>query len=141
MVTRFRDVLGRTEVDIDALPEGEDFTSDSQIVRWATDPVGRVCQISAEVPGAPDWPMFTPDTDDGKILRLHLWGANQVIRKAYERGERRQSGPPVWYLEVWRFDESGETLLVEEELADPDETRLRVDELAQQLTAGIVLPD
>jgi len=128
-------------MDIDALPEGEDFTSDRQIVRWATDPGGRVCQISAEVPGSPEWPMFTPDAAEGRMLRLILWRVNQTIRKAYERGERRQAGPPVWYLEVWRFDESGETLLLEEELADPDETRLRVDELAQQLAAGIVQPE
>jgi len=125
-------------VDIDALAEGEDFTSDTQIVRWATDPEGQVCQISAEVPSPPDWPMFTPDVEDGKLSRFVLWLTNRVIRKGYERGERKQSGPPLWYLEVWRFDEAGETLLVEEELADANKARLRVDELAHLVTTGTV---
>jgi hypothetical protein len=125
-------------VDIDTLPQGEDFTSDTQIVRWATDPAGRVCQIGAEIPDPPDWPVFTPDADDGPVLRLFLWIANRVLRRGYERGERRQSGPSIWYLEVWRFDEADRTLLVEEELADPQETRLRVDELTEQVAGGVV---
>ena len=125
-------------MDTDALPEGEDFTSDTQIVRWATDPAGRVCQISAEVPGPPDWPLVSPDADDGPMLRLVLRRANRMMRRAFERGEQRHVGPPVWYLEVWRFDEAGETLLAEEELTDPQQTRLRVDELAEQVAAGTV---
>jgi hypothetical protein len=126
-------------VDTHEVPEGEDFTGDTQIVRWATDPAGRVCQISAEVPGPPDWPMFTADADDGLVSRLLLWRANRGIRKAYERGERRHSGPPIWYLEVWRHDGDGKTMIVDEEIAGgPHEARLRVHELATQVAAGIV---
>lgn len=125
-------------MDIDDLPEGEDLTNDVQIVRWATDPAGRVNQISAEVPGPPDWPMLRPDAGDGRLARLMLWRANRLLRKGYERGERRHSGPPIWYLEVWRCDEDGETLLVEEEVVGADEARVRVDRLAAQVAAGVV---
>jgi hypothetical protein len=82
--------------------------------------------------------MFTPHADDGLVSRLLLWRANRRIRKGYERGERRHSGPPIWYLEVWRHDEDGETMLVEDEMAGSDEARLRVHELVAQVAAGIV---
>lgn len=125
-------------MDIDDLPEGEELSSDVQIVRWATDPTGRVNQISAEVPDPPDWPMFKPDADAGRLDRLLLWRANRWLRKGYERGERRHSGPPIWYLEVWRYDVDGETLLVDEEVTGAHQAQIRVDELVSQVSAGIV---
>lgn len=123
------------------VPEGVDVNSDTDIVRWATDPSGRVCLISAGVPGSPVWPLFTPNADDGLVSRILLARVNRLLRKGYERGERRQSGPPIWYLEVWRHDEDGgETMIVDEEVAGgPHEARLRVDEVTAQVAAGTVV--
>ena len=129
------------DVDIHEVPEGVNVTSDTDIVRWATDPAGRVCLISAGVPDPLDWPLFTPDANDGLLSRLLLWRANRGVKKAYERGERLHSGSPTWYLEVWRHDDDGgETMIVDEEIAGgPHEARLRVQELSAQVAAGTVV--
>jgi hypothetical protein len=122
-------------VDADDVPEGEDFANDTLVVRWATDPAGRMCQIVAEIPGPIDFPMWTPDDEDGPLLRFMLWRANRRLQKGYERGQRRRTGPPTWYLSVWRR-EGTESLLLEEELTDPQAARLRIDDLVRQVAAG-----
>jgi hypothetical protein len=117
------------------VPEGEAFASDTQIVRWASDPAGRLCQITAEVPGSPEFPMFTPDASDGLVARLMVRRANRLIEKRSDPGQRRRTGPPTWYLAVWRREDSGETLLLDE-VSDADEAQRRVDVLAEQVAAG-----
>lgn len=121
-------------MDIEDIPEGEDFVSDTQIVRWARDPAGRLCQISAELPELPS-PMFEPEKGGGLVDRVVTWGANRLLETAIRRGERRDTGPPIWYLEVCPSDEAG-TLLAEEELTSREEAHRRVDELVEQVATG-----
>ncbi len=123
-------------VDIDDVPEGDDFASDTQIVRWASDPAGRLHQISAEVPDPVEFPVFTPDADDGVVFRFMLRRANRRLEKGSKRGRQRRTGPPTWYLSVWRRSETGETLAMEEQLSDSGEAHRRVDNLVKQVAAG-----
>ena len=123
-------------VDIEEVPEGEDFASDTQIVRWASDPTGRSYQISAEIPGPAEFPMFTPDADDSLLARFMLRHADRLLEKGSKRGHRRRTGPPTWYLSVWRRSETGESLVMEEQLSDSDEAHRRVDDLVERVAAG-----
>lgn len=123
-------------VGIDNVPEGEDFASDTQIVRWARDPAGRVYQIRGESPGLPESPMFTPDANHGLLARFMVGRANRLIEKGSDRRHRRHASPPTWYLAVWRREDGGETLLLEEEVSDAKETQRRVDVLAEQVATG-----
>jgi hypothetical protein len=79
--------------------------------------------------------MFTPDKQDGLVARFVVRRANRLIEKGSDRGRRRRTGPPTWYLFVWRREDSGETLLLEE-LSDANEAQRRVDVLAEQVAAG-----
>jgi hypothetical protein len=126
-------------VDIEDIPEGEDFAGESLIVRWATDPAGRLCQVSAEIPELPS-SFFETEEGDGRVERALAWRANRLLRSRIRSAERHHSGPPIWYLEVWLSNQDG-TLLAEEEAEGREQASRRVDELVDQVAAGTLGAD
>lgn len=116
------------------VPRGQDFDTDRLIVRWATDPAGRLCLISAEHPEPPSL-MLQAKAGDGPIDRLLGWGFNRWLENAIRRGERNHVGPPIWFLEVC-LPGDHHTVLAEEDVAGRDEARRRVDELVEIVASG-----
>ena len=116
------------------VPKGQAFDTDRLIVRWATDPAGRLCLISAAQPELPS-PMIEAKEGDGVTDRLLAWGFNRWLKKAIRRGERNHVGPPTWFLEVCLPGEY-HTVLAEEDIAGRDEARRRVEELVETVTSG-----
>ena len=116
------------------VPKGQEFDTDRLIVRWATDPEGRLCLISAEDPELPS-PMIEAKEGDGVGNRLLAWGFNRWLENAIGRGERNHVGPPIWFLEVCLPGEH-HMVLAEEDVAGRDEARRRVDELVEMVASG-----
>ena len=127
-------------MDAEDLGVGEECDSDSQCLRWATDPDGRTFRVEVEVPGRFEGPMFEPDGDEGPLLRFMLWRANRLIRHGVERGERRHQGPPRCYLEVWRVSPDEEELAFEQTCLGMEEGRRRGAELVAEIRAGTFAP-
>jgi hypothetical protein len=126
-------------VDIEDIPEGEDVAGEALIVRWVTDPAGRLCQVSAEIPELPS-SFFESENGDGLVERALAWGANRLLQSRIRSAELHRSGPPIWYLEVCLSNQD-RTLLAEEEAEGRDQASRRVDELVDQVAAGTLGAD
>jgi hypothetical protein len=125
-----------SHVEADDVPEGEDYGGDDLVVRWATDPNGRLYQISAALASSVEFPMFKPDDDDGPVVRVLLWRANRLLRRGQERGQRRRTGPPTWYLEAWRREAL--QLVVEEQCQSREAAERRIEEIVKRVAAGFI---
>lgn len=86
------------------------------------------------MPGKPDFSVITAEPGDGLLDRFALWRINRLIESGFERGRARRSGPPIWYIEVWRVD--SETLVLEEQFTNAAAARRRIDDLVDQAASG-----
>jgi hypothetical protein len=126
-------------VDIEDIPEGEDFAGETLIVRWANDPAGRLCQVSAEIPELPS-SFFESEKGEGLVERALAWAGNRLLLSRIRSAERHHSGPPIWYLEVC-LSNRDRTLLAEEEAEGREQASRRVDELVAEVAAGTLGAD